>query len=361
MRATQAMGRGFDMAWFDSTIYKEFQTVSAPKAFMEKVAKDGYSINTEKYIQSKIMEYEKNFSNKYRIGVTYFPAIAVGDKLAKQPLLDTLIHHFCLTGGVVNGLMISTLQRFLKRDLPQTDFAYFWDEGGKNKILCCNKKVKELLVSQRMLKERDMRPLAIYDILPVGCVDLKNDTEYPPPIYTDEEFQELKKEEKKRREKFNKKAMPRRMPNIKNILKLLRHVKKEQGDSSIKGISKKSVDAFLKNMTILLPEYWVDILKISNGGEYGIENGFDCMFVPLKEIDLFHINEVNNRIQIDENYKEVYTYFSSTITGDSYAFIKSPYIEAKDAKVVLISHEDFSIEREWENIAYFLESILLGL
>jgi len=322
MRATQAMGRGFDTPWFDGEIYKEFQTESDPKAFIEKVAKDGYPINGKKYLQSKIAEYEKNFSDKYRIGMTYFPAVAVGNRLASQPLLNTLIHHFSLTGGRGDGLVISTIPRFLKKYLPKTDFAYFWNDGRGNQTLCLNKKVKGLLVSHAMVKERDIRPLAIYDIMPESCIDLANDAEYPPSIYTDEEFNALKKEEKERRVRFDKKELPRCMPNIKNTLKLLRHTKKEQDKKSVKGISKKKIEEYVESMTISLPEYWLDVLKVSNGGKYGLEERLDCIIVPLHEAEVFHIDEVKHRMQIDDDYIVIHTYFSSTITGDSYAFFK---------------------------------------
>jgi len=360
MRATHAMGRGFDSPWFDGKIYKKFQTELDPKVFIEQAAKGGYPINGEKYLQSKIAEYEKNFSDIYRTGITYFPAVAVGDRLSNQPLMDRLMHHFSLTGGMVDGLVISTVPRFLKKHLPQTDFAYFWDTVG-NIRLCFNKKTKELLLGHSLIKERDIRPLAIYDNLPEDCMDLADDAEYPPSIYTDKEFKALKKEEKERRAKFDKKELPRRMPNMKNTLKLLRHTKKEQDDKSVKGISKKKITEFEESMTISLPEYWLDVLKISNGGEYGVEDRLDCIIVPLYELEAFHADEVDHRKKVDEDYVAQYTYFASTVTGDSYAFDKKPSKGAKDAKVILISHEDFSIEREWGNIADFLETILLGL
>lgn len=365
MRATQAIGRGFDTPWFDNAIYKEFQTVSSPKAFVEKMVKDGYTIDGEKYLHTKRAEYEQTFSKKNRIGITYFPAVAVGDRLSSNPLLNNLIHQFSLIGGLVNGLVISTVPRFLEQYLPQSDFAYYWkgadNEGHQaERVLCFRKKVKELLLSNAMIKEETISPLAIYDRLPEGCMDLANNTEYPPSIYTDEVFNALKNEEQIRREKFNKKNLPRRVPNIKNTLKLLRHTKKEQADSSLKGMSKKKIEEFIESMEIILPTYWLEVLKISNGGEYGSKEGYDCILIPLAKIELFHLDEVKYRKQIDENYEEEYTYFASTVTGDSYAFIKAPSLEVQDTKVVLISHEDFSIIREWESIADFLESILLG-
>jgi len=365
MRATQAIGRGFDTPWFDNAIYKEFQTVSSPKAFVEKMVKDGYTIDGEKYLHTKRAEYEQTFSKKNRIGITYFPAVAVGDRLSSNPLLNNLIHQFSLIGGLVNGLVISTVPRFLEQYLPQSDFAYYWkgadSEGHQaERVLCFRKKVKELLLSNAMIKEETISPLAIYDRLPEGCMDLANNTEYPPSIYTDEVFNALKNEEQIRREKFNKKNLPRRVPNIKNTLKLLRHTKKEQADSSLKGMSKKKIEEFIESMEIILPTYWLEVLKISNGGEYGSKEGYDCILIPLAKIELFHLDEVKYRKQIDENYEEEYTYFASTVTGDSYAFIKAPSLEVQDTKVVLISHEDFSIIREWESIADFLESILLG-
>ena len=61
----------------------------------------------------------------------------------------------------------------------------------------------------------------------------------------------------------------------------------------------------------------------------------------------------------DEDYNEQYIYFGSSDCGDYFAFKKEVQTEIQDCPVHLVSHEDFTIMREWEGIADFLESILI--
>ena len=141
-------------------------------------------------------------------------------------------------------------------------------------------------------------------------------------------------------------------------LALLRKAKKTRPDDFKPGKSKKTLQNLFSQLPFKLPDCWVDILAISSSGTFGISDE-EYKIIPLEACVKHHKEIVANRKSDDEDYNGGFIYFGSTICGDLFAFKKNEDEAADDCPVVLISHEDYSITREWESVADFLDSILL--
>jgi len=106
-----------------------------------------------------------------------------------------------------------------------------------------------------------------------------------------------------------------------------------------------------------LPADWVEVLKISDGGTFG-RGEADCRILPLDGLPRFHRELVEYGRKTDDDYPDRYLNIGDNASGDYFALDLDAARSARDGAVVSFSHETLQIQRRWESIAVFVESIL---
>lgn len=255
-----------------------------------------------------------------------------------------------------------TVPRFLEAHLPQTDFAFLWDgadgrTGIRTRSLCCNQKAKAILIKHQLVKADDFDPLIVVDTDAWEHRDQNSET--PPPLLSADQLEILRDEEKRLQQAYHPK--PQRKPRMRNALALIRGAKRDQIHNFAGKMTKKRVQTTASEASIKLPKLWLEVLCLSNGGEFGTDIKHHCIIVPIETIDRFNEAYVTLRKSDADDYRHSCTCFGPNVGGDTYAFEKHPDQTTDDAPILLISHEDFAIERRWTNIADFVESLMTGI
>ncbi len=331
--AQEPLGHGIDDVWFDRQKYEEISGKIDP-----------------------IHNYGmRSFDNEYfKEGWT-----------TGSPQKDELLKMFpkeCF------GLNFYTQPRFLRKHLPDTDFAYIWDHvDGPNREgkimrfrdLCFNKRTKDILIEKKMISMENVSGILLYNRLPKGINDLDKNVGFPPPVYTSKEFLLLKKEEALLYKLFKKKERTSRKANMSQSIKMLRKFKKLNPETFYKGATKNNLDKLKKDLPQILPVNWEKVLKITNGGAFHYGDYESCYIVPTNELFKFHGDLVKNGKENYDDYPEGYLNMCYNDTGDYFALnINKISNNKQDCPVVLFSHETQCVGREWPNIADFLETIL---
>jgi hypothetical protein len=156
---------------------------------------------------------------------------------------------------------------------------------------------------------------------------------------------------------FAARERPARKPDLKRSLSLLRQVKKNRPEDFAKPVQKASLEKLRSALPLPLPESWVKVLSVSNGGVFGIDDN-DCEIIPLEELPRFHQELYAMGKEAFEDYPEHYLNVGTTAGGDYFALELDGEGEHADCPVVLFSHETCHIEQRWENIPAFLEDVL---
>lgn len=342
------LGHGLDHEWFDRKKYVQ-HTIDSNSPLEEAFRK-----LRKNYLKPGYIKGETHFDGRY-----FKQSWSTGSRM-----FDELISKFPMHDAM--GLMFHALLRYQRKHLPATDFAYIWDQPGAS--LCLNKKSKDILLSNRLINEKDIRGILLYDQIPQGVEDLDADPSFPPFDYYRKDWQPnllsiLKKEESKLLSGFEKieKSKPIRHPDMKRSLKLLRMTKKDRPNDFKPGISMSKLDKTLQQLSFRLPNYWLEVLRISSGGNFGVGEVLDCEIALFSELEKYYREILKIRKDCDQDYNEKFIYFGKVSNGDFYAFEKDEQSNIQDSPILLISHEDFSIVRKWDGIADFLESIILDV
>jgi hypothetical protein len=335
--ALHPMGFGFDHPWYDRD--KATRNLTSNWRTVPELAHGGMT----------------QFDNRY-----FKKGWTTGSEV-----IDKLIALFPDDSSL--GFSLITSPRYQRKYLPSTDFGYRWlDEdsrlGSGNvhraRTLCCNRRTKEILLNEGLVRKNDVRGILVFEQLPSGIVDLDQRYPWPPPVYIPEELVKLRQMEKRFLTEFSEKDKPERVSELKRSLKLLRTAKKDRPNDFLPGVSNSRAAAILETISVVLPAAWGDVMKITSGGRFGIGEEVDCVVIPLGELHQSHDEMVAYRNEEDEGYAGGFIYFGTNYCGDHYAFKKDEAARCDDCPVVLISHEDFSTLRQWICIADFLESLL---
>jgi len=282
-------------------------------------------------------------------------------------ILDSILSHFPKDSAL--GLRFSSPRRYQRKFLPETDFAYRWSNPDsfalydsqvfiRNRFLCCNAKARNILINERVLNEKDFESFVILDAVPKGIVHLDQKYPCPSPFYTTEEIADLRVAEGRYLKQFVDKEKPERQPDIRRAMRLLRDAKRLRPNDFLPRISAPKMAAILDELPVALPEAWLNVLQVSNGGKFGVVDDLECEVEPLAGLRKMNAEEVDIRKKADDDFAGGYVYFARNCYGDLYAFQKEEVAAMADCPIVLISHEDFDIMRSWTSIPNFLEDVL---
>jgi hypothetical protein len=335
--AQRPLGHGLDHPWFDRTNH-----LARAATLGADVSPDG------------------------SYGVRHFDNRHFGDRWTSgDGEIDDLLRLF--PGDTPLGLMMNAIPRYLRSCVPDTDFAYVWGdptelsrEGRtvRPRDLCFNRRARDILLEHQILSSNDALGVLLLERPPAGVVDLDaRASSYPAPVLLPAELSRLRTLETLYLAEHHERRRPIRKPDIKRSLGLLRQATRQRPDRFERGSSQRSLDSACASLPIRLPTHWLSILKVANGGELGDPEDLVCRIQSLDRLGLFHEETVALRRQADEDYAEQLVYVGDDPSGDLLALAHDGTTEREDCPVLLISHEDYSVERRWNGIAEFLDAL----
>lgn len=352
--ASESMGRGLDHPWYDREQYRaalldETNTLGFRFTPADKADQEMYDTKLRIIAKSrqKGLEYLSSDCATGNPGTNNLylrPSWTTGSSV-----VDAILAQF---PKKLNGLTIVGPPRFQRNYIPRTDFAYC---GGGD--LICSQKARNILLSELPIDDSIFIGVMIYDVVPVGMHDYDAGAPRLEPICTPERLTMLRQKEKLFLEEYLKQEKPIRKPDIKRSLQLLRSRKKYRRADFNKGLSKEKAKSIINAIPYKLPELWQEVLILTNGFVLRTDDT-DFEFKPIEELLQYHEDMELQRKQADDDYADDLMYFGKTFCGDSLAFEKDINEETADSIIVLISHEDFTIQRKWEGVAEFLEDVL---
>ncbi|MGM0884939.1 MAG: SMI1/KNR4 family protein [Bacillota bacterium] len=296
------------------------------------------------------IKYPKYPNNLGRMAVTSFPAVC----LQKDAQLPPRLKRY-LSMCDINRFNITFHERFLRKYLPNTDFAFGYFPGWQGFYI--TKKAKDILFSNHFLNEEDsLEPVVILNELPEEAILIDGNVPAPDFNYGSKKdigqlsFEELKNLHQQAKEAYDKITKPQKKITIKQALKLVNSEKRKRLEDFNRRISDKE----LKECTQLLPSNWIDLLKKTNGGYLSLE----CLLVPLKDIAAFTAEKLKQGKEFYEDYPENRISVAERGDGDWYDLKLSDNYSI-DCPVVQVTHEGGDVVREWEDIATFVYDMIL--
>lgn len=326
--AQNPLGHGIDHPWFDRAAYES--SIKGPPMY-----KSGMTHFDNRYFQSNWSTGKSELDEILRL----FPKDSLGLTFQSERL------------------------QFLKKQVPSSNFAYHWSDADSRvdgkmirfRELCMDRKAKEALCRGGVVQEADLVGIRLLDALPAGVSDL-DAVECPSPVFTEKEWPELRKQEARYFREHQEAEKPRREPDIKRSLKLLKQAKANSSGRIGKAVPTKKRGVLLAQIGKPLPDYWMQVLALCDGGDWGSGETVAEM-VPLAELREFQDQCRREALQMDQDAPDDYFFLGHNDCGDLYALeIKQ---ETQDCPVVLFSHETMEVEYRWDGIADFIESILL--
>jgi hypothetical protein len=249
-------------------------------------------------------------------------------------------------------LTIVSTRKYLKQFLPNSDFAFYWNQEDvikngitrKQRGLCINNRVKKRLLEKRILTSSEFQPLHIvenFDNIEI----LDSSGEYPEPLYSMGQIEKVRDYLSNEFAKFCKRERPKYAVKFKEALKHLKKAKKKRDGDFQKG---------LKINDLTVPEVYREVLKITNGGILDLEVTIHA-YNDLKPFG----DEIKGILERYGDIKEKYFHFGFSPSGDWFSLNIS---QSSDdyLTVVRFSHETNDIIHKWKNIAFFISDVLTG-
>jgi hypothetical protein len=258
--------------------------------------------------------------------------------------------------------------RYLQKYLPDTDFAYtIQDSYQGSKWISChrglamNRKARDLLKANRLVSDKECKPVLIVDRPPKEVENL--DKRYGPaePLFSSEKLARLRELEAKAWGEHIAHPKPPRAPDLKRSLTLVRARKRQTPKDFAKPASAKAIEEVAKNLGRQIPDAWQQVLRITNGGRFDkspLAEGHACIIMPVKDLPQWQRSESKyyrgGGAELPDSMKFVMT----TELGDSIWLDTAQLKPGGDCRVVMMSHETFDEERDWSTVAEFLEELL---
>jgi hypothetical protein len=262
---------------------------------------------------------------------------------------------------------IRSPRRYLRQHLPETDFAYVWDDIHIRR-LCVSRSAKEFILCSGFASENEFEPVEIIDAVPEGVELLDGTCPCPPPVSIKRNLIEQKELVRIAWAEFIAHPKPMRRPNLSRALRMLRDAKRRRPEDFCDPAKGADIQRVSRELPHPLPAAWQSILKISDGC-------FRLEAEPTDDIDNVTLLGTETLVaehkewqKICEEWREaeeitglpasLLRVGSVTSEGDFLALDVGKINEKGDCPVLWISHESFESTREWPSIAAFLEAAL---
>jgi hypothetical protein len=293
--------------------------------------------------------------------------VARADAAYGDPVADRLLALVCPRYGGVRAY-----RPFLRAYLPTTDFAYAWK--GCPEVhwwaLCANRRARDAMIAAKLLTEEEFVGMAVVDEPYPGAQvldTLPGGPAGPGPPYSQQALAEIREELQRCWAAFSAKPKPVRKPSLSRSLAFWRARQQREPGSFQRPATRKALDEANRALPAPLPGAWAKVLQAANGA--CIENcplceGYEYRIWSTDAIPEEHagyLREVAAALEDQPEEREAYSRYlhvASSAFGDYLCLDVSTVTETGDCRVVQISHETWTIEREWDNVATFLEDLL---
>jgi hypothetical protein len=263
---------------------------------------------------------------------------------------------------------LESYHRFLRKYLPDTDFAYTvedWKNNGNSKQrgLAMNRKARDVLKANGVIEDAQWEPVLIVN-RPNGVENL--DRRYGPPesAFSPEQLAQLRELEARAWAEHVAHPKPPRAPDLKRSLSLLRARKRQTPKEFAKPASAKAIEEAAKTLGRKMPAAWQQVLRICNGGRIDkspLACGNACIIMPLKDLPQWQRSESKYYRGGGAELPDSMVFVMTTELGDSIWLDTAQEKPGGDCRVVLMSHETWAEERDWPTVAEFLEELLTEL
>ena len=324
--ALNPIGRGIDHEFFDNT----------------KIRGDGFNQPTEP---------------ESRIGVTCF----YGDQLkSPAPFQDRFQNELLsLFSDEEYSTPFRTYRQFLSAYLPETDFAFAW-ETKNSPILCFNRKVRDALVTARILSSDECKPIKIWKDIPSGAQRLDGICPKFPSgrfRFLDEIFIQIKQESEKAWAWHLANPKPKRQAKMPQALKLLREAKKVHPSFFLPKPNVADVEIAAGKLGNQFPKKWQEVLRLTDSFEMSLDESDSFEVEPANNLEE-HTKSIQDGWFADKaEYHGRFLHITSGAGGDFHSLDLSTCTPDGDCRVLQFSHETLQPEREWESIAEFVQEI----
>jgi hypothetical protein len=256
---------------------------------------------------------------------------------------------------------------YLRKYAPDTDFAFtVWDSAwgtsiNRNRGLAINRKARELLRADGLLKDEDCTPALIVNEPPERSEDLDRRYGPPAPAYSSEQWAQMRKLEAQVWAEHVAHPKPPPAPNLARSLAMLRSRKRSAPEEFAKPASPKALAEVAKDLSAAIPTVWQKVLQISNGGRIDkspLADRQGCNILSTDKLTRSRRGEVAYFQNLGTEIADTMLLAMQTEIGDSVWLDTSLPAPTGDCRVILMSHETGEQEREWPSITEFLEELL---
>jgi len=331
----QPLGRGLDCPWIDTT----------------KLSGKGNQTQDPRGRHG----LKGAFENQYKAGAG-----------PDDPTLKALLKLLRLMELLKRPCRLESYHRFLRKYLPDTDFAYTvedWKNNGNSKQrgLAMNRKARDLLRTNGVVRDDQCEPVLIVNRVPKGIENLDRRFGQAEPAFTPEQMAKLRELEAKAWAEYIANPKPPRAPDLKRSLSLLRARKKQTPKDFEKPASAKAIEEAAQALGREIPAAWQQVLRICNGGRIDkspLACGNACIIMPLKDLPQWQRCESKYYRGGGAELPDSMVFIMTTELGDSIWLDTAKETANGDCRVVLMSHETWAEERDWPSVAEFLEELL---
>jgi hypothetical protein len=253
--------------------------------------------------------------------------------------------------------------RYLRKYLPNTDFARTMEDtnGCRRRGLAMNRKAWELLKANRVVSDEECRPVLVVDRSPAGVENLDRRFGPAEPTLAPEQWARLREWEAGAWASHLAHPKPPRAPSLARSLALLRARKRREPKSFARSAPARALADAERALGAALPAAWQKVLRICNGGRVApspLASDQACFIIPTEKLAPERRTEAGYYRQIGAELPDWLAVVVQTEIGDSvWVDTRAPKPEG-DCRVVLMSHETGTEEREWSSVADFLEELL---
>ena len=284
------------------------------------------------------------------------------------------------------GIQITGPVTVLRQYLPDSDFAFLlWDRDK----LFINKRALKILIDAKVLTMNDFHLTKADSLSNYGEINKslyhKNrlqkvellEAPYPGAIVYDkqgpilpiDEFDEERLNKIREKGKANweyhlahplpeRVEAPPRRPDLKRVLKMLQDIKNRYPRNFKDKTSKEKLEEFTKNISFVPPEALLKLLNITSAFSLNTVYPLDYTF---------DVGELIHWTHSEREHKEYITgdplpekWFCIGYNGDGTCYYLDLGTSSKVLKGdyrVVWTHEDYTVQKEWDSLAEFLENI----
>lgn len=315
----------------------------------------GRGIDHEFFDEAKYIEnnYIKPSGPAARIGVAYFDREQLKSPAPfPNPVQNELMALFP-TNERSNGLRFNTYRQFLKKFLPDTDFAYSWN-GGLFRSICFNRKVRDALVSASLVSSDECEPVKIWQECPPEAQMLDGISPIFPRgrwYFSDEEYIQNKQDAEKAWEFHLANPKPKRSSNMQVALELLKMARNIISPRP----STADVDTAARQLGDRFPQKWQEVLRLTDAFEMDLGDSF--YIEPANNLDEYTKTIQESWFADKADSPNKFLHITSGGNGDFHSLDLSTCTPDGDCRVLQFSHETLQPEREWDSIAEFVQEI----